>query len=331
MTASTLAKNTSTPIGTASVDDRVLAPPHLQRELGARLGGDRAGAHWCSRVASAVICRNTSSSERRPACSAARVTSWSRSQHARSAMRAGVAGDAEHVLPRPFLDDAVDADTERGGERAPVEAGHGREPDLVGGRRVLRQLGRRPERGEPAAGDDRDAVAEVLGLVHPVRREQHRGAARPRGRAPGPTWSPARAGPCPAVGSSRNTTSGLPIERARERQPLRLPARQPAHRRALGVAEADDVEQRVGRFGIVVVRGEEPQQLERPQPGIQAALLQHHADARAQLRAVAIGVEAEHAHRAGVRARGSPRGSRPSWSCPRRSVRAARTPRRARR
>ena len=39
------------------------------------------------------------------------------------------------------------------------------------------ELGRRTERGELAAGDDRDAVAEVLGLVHRVGREQHRHAA----------------------------------------------------------------------------------------------------------------------------------------------------------
>ena len=80
---------------------------------------------------------------------------------------------------------------------------------------------------------------------------------------------------------------GLADQRARERQPLRLPARQPAHRRALGVAQPDDVEQSLGRFGIVVVRGEQAQQLERPQARVQPAVLEHHADPRAELRAVA--------------------------------------------
>ena len=65
---------------------------------------------------------------------------------AQEAREVGDAGrrarDVDDVLPRSFLDDTVVGETERRRERAPVEAGYRREPDLVGGRRVLGQLGR---------------------------------------------------------------------------------------------------------------------------------------------------------------------------------------------
>ena len=122
-----------------------------------------------------------------------------------------------------------------------------------------------------------------------------------------------------------------PADRARTRATAAGPARPrgAAPACATDVAQADDVEQRSGDSAVVVVRGEQPQQLERPQARVQAALLEHHADLRAELAAVAHGIEPEDAHRAGVGACGSPRGSRRSSSCPRRSDRAARTPRRA--
>ena len=68
----------------------------------------------------------------------------------------------------------------------------------------------RVERDDLAVIDDRDAVAQHLGLVHVVRGEQDRAAAaaealRGRPRAAGAT---ADRGPC--VGSSRNSRSGSP-------------------------------------------------------------------------------------------------------------------------
>ena len=59
-------------------------------------------------------------------------------------------------------------------------------------------------------------------------------------------------------------------------------------------------EQPFGVVGVVVVRGEELQRLERAHARVEPALLEHHADARAQLVAVAPRVDAEHAHLAGV-------------------------------
>ena len=53
-------------------DDQVLAPPQLQHGLGACLREQRPARHDRS---SAVICRNTSSSERLPDCKATSVMS----------------------------------------------------------------------------------------------------------------------------------------------------------------------------------------------------------------------------------------------------------------
>ena len=168
---------------------------------------------------------------RRPDCSAASVTSL-------VAQEAREVGDRARACPRrarrtrPAVPrrPCRGVDAERLRQHGEVEPGVGREPDLVAAA-CCGQLGRRPERGEPAAGDDRDAVAQLLGFVHRVRREQHGDAAvaqvaheLPRRRA--------ACGSMPAVGSSRNTTSGRPIERAREREALGLAAREPPHRRA---------------------------------------------------------------------------------------------------
>ena len=160
---------------------------------------------------------------RRPDCSATSVTSWSRRKHARSATRAGVPGRAHEVLAgaaprrrRPT------SSVERLGERGGVEPGLGREPDLVGDR-VPRQLGGRAERGELAARDDRDAVAQLLGFVHRVRREQARSRRGRAGRGRAARWSPGRAGPCPR--SARRGTRRRAGRSARTRATAAAPAR----------------------------------------------------------------------------------------------------------
>ena len=89
-------------------------------------------------------------------------------------------------------------------------------------------------------------------------------------------------------------------QRERERQALLLPARHPAHERVLRLAEADEVEEPVGIVGVVVVGREQLERLERTDPRIEAAVLEHHADLGAELGAVAPRVDAEHAHVAGV-------------------------------
>src|SRR5207248_7388630 len=69
------------------------------------------------------------------------------------------------------------------------------------------QLLWRSERDHLALVDDGDAVAEPLGLVHVMRREQHRPAARAEPEDDVPELPP-RLGSRPVVGSSRKSSSG---------------------------------------------------------------------------------------------------------------------------
>src|SRR4051812_49827456 len=61
-------------------------------------------------------------------------------------------------------------------------------------------------------------------------------------------------------------------------------------------SEPDQAEQPLRVVGIVVVRREELQCLERTHARVEAALLEHHADAGPQPGTVAPRVDAEHAH-----------------------------------
>ena len=210
-TTSTLAKNTMTPRGTARVTI-AFSPRRSCRSSSARACA--AIAREVTRppgVASAVIWRNTSSSERRPACNAAQRRRCGRAGSTRDRRCSCRRSRRPHdVLPRRSSTTAPAAPPIAAESAYHVEAGLGGEPHFVRDR-VTGELGRRAERRQPAAGDDRDAVAELLGFVHAVGREHH-------GRAAGRRWCAtschvvARAcGSIPAVGSSRNSTSGLPI------------------------------------------------------------------------------------------------------------------------
>src|SRR5262249_45092561 len=77
-------------------DEQALGPANGQQELDPSLSGERPRPHGRS---SLVKRRNTSSSEPRPACSSPRVTSRSRNQPARSAIRSGVAATAGPSSP----------------------------------------------------------------------------------------------------------------------------------------------------------------------------------------------------------------------------------------
>jgi hypothetical protein len=59
---------------------------------------------------------------------------------------------------------------------AEFSAGWQAEPDLGFGLRTSAERFRCPFFHDPAAGDDRDAVGEVLGLLHLVRGQEHRDA-----------------------------------------------------------------------------------------------------------------------------------------------------------
>ena len=222
-------------------DDHVLAPPHLQQcSLGARLRGDRRREltrslpslgfggdleeHLFERATAGLQCGERDvavAEEAREVGDARRRAGRMRSTYS--------PGRSSETPSTPSA--------ERGRER---RAGRGRAPaanQISSAAACARQLGRRAERGQAAAGDDRDAVAELLGLVHAVRREQHGGAAcrevaheLPRGRARVRVHARGRL--------VEEHDLGLADQRARERQPLRLTAREPPHRRARGVAQA---------------------------------------------------------------------------------------------
>ena len=214
-------------------------------------------------------------------------------------MRAGVASARTTYSPGRALGGGALVEAERLGEHVDVEAG-------VGGEARSR---RRRVRGVSSAGEPSAArrppvmiatrshsvsassIACVVSSTVTPRSRRSRTRSHVVARA---------CGSMPAVGSSRNTTRGRPMSaHASERR-----CAWPPESRRTGVrdrvAQPDEVEHRLGCLGGLVVRREQPEQLERPQPGIQAAGLQHHADLRAELPAVAHRVEAEHAHRAGV-------------------------------
>ena len=120
-----------------------------------------------------------------------------------------------------------------------------------------RELGRRTERGELAARDDRDPVAQLLGFVHRVRREQHGDAAvaqvadeLPRGGAGVRVHAGGRLVEEHDVG---------PADRARTRATAAAPARPRAAAPACRATSRSPTVSSsvVGRFGVVVVRGEE--------------------------------------------------------------------------
>ena len=126
-------------------------------------------------------------------------------------------------------------------------------------------------------------------------------------------------GSTPAVGSSRKSTSGRP--------PGPGPATAAAARRRRAAATGCGAPRRrptrssscVGVLGVVVVAGEEVEHLGRAEHRVDAAALEHHADPGHQGGVVADRVEPEDPDRARRRPAGSPRGSRPWWSCRRRS------------
>ena len=178
--------------------------------------------------------------------------------------------------------------------------------------------------------DDRDAVAELLGLVEVVGGQQHglAEAAQLAHRVP-------RLPPRRGVEARRRLVEedqlGVADQRQRQVQPPRLPAAQRPDPRVglvLQPAERDDL---VDVARARVQRGPVRERLAHAEEAVHAAGLQDDPDPLAQRARPRLGVQAEDRHLAAVARRGSPRGSRRSSSCPRRWARAGRTPRPGRR
>ena len=297
------------PSGTGERDNQVLTAAKLQHKFRFRLREHRrlhrraftarrgrppaVATEGSVTTASAVICKKTSSSERRPDCSDVRVASRSRRKHARSARRVGVTS-ARTMHPPGRTSAAVVVQSERFGEDDDVKSRVGGEDDLVDSV-VAGEVGWRSQRREPTAVDDGDAVAQRLRFVHRMCREQYRhtaGAERSH-------KIPCRRTRVRVHAGGRlieKHDAGTSRERGRQRQALRLTAREAPYRGARRLSKSDEVEQRVGILGRLVVRGEQPQQLEGPQARIQPTRLQHDPDLGTQTSAVPYGIEAKDPH-----------------------------------
>ena len=83
----------------------------------------------------------------------------------------------------------------------------------------------------------------------------------------------------PAVGSSRNATWGRPTRARASDRRCCCAAREAAGGGPGVVRQPDPLEQRLGVGGVVVVGGEEAEDLGGADAGVEAALLEHHADA----------------------------------------------------
>ncbi len=178
-----------------------------------------------------------------------------------------------------------------------VEARRRAEADLVPGA-GRHELGGRAHADDLAVVDDDDAVGQLLGLVEVVGGDEYAdtvvaeladhltdelaaGHVDPRGRL------------------VEEGDLGAAHQRQGQGEALGLAAREAAHRGGGPLDQADPLEQVVGVLGARVVRGEQAEGLPGGDAWVDAALLQHHADAAGEGLVVAPRVEPQHPHRAG--------------------------------
>ena len=205
-----------------------------------------------------------------------------------------------------------------------------------------RRRGRRPPACRPSRGPRRvvpdatirpstrmsDAVRQPLHVDEVVAGEQHGDSGCAQAARSGSRVTARASGSIPAVGSSSSATSGRPT-RATAR-PSRC--RSPPDSRRYGVRrhgpQPDQVEQLVGVARVGVEGGVLAERLARPCPDVEAAVLEHQADPRAERAAAACRVRAEDPHQPRVGRPVALDRPRRSSSCPRRSARAGRRSRR---
>ena len=123
-------------------------------------------------------------------------------------------------------------------------------------------------------------------------------------------------GSIPAVGSSTKSSSGRPITRHREGEPLLLAAREPAVRRPPAVLEPEPLDEHRDGQRVRVQRRDVVEHLLGPGAGPGAAGLEHHADAGEQRPPVRAAGRARGRGPCPAGAGGTPRRSRAWWSCP---------------
>ena len=193
-----------------------------------------------------------------------------------------------------------------------------------------REAVRRALQHDAAGGEDHDAVRHPLGLAQLVGGEDDADALLLQ-----PGHHGAHGDAALGVDAGRRLVEeghlGPADQGEGEGEPLLLAAREVAPGRGGDGAQADEVEQLVRRDGVGVVAGEEAQDAVRPEHGVDAAALEHDADAAAERGVVGDGVEPEDPRPRRRPGGGSPRASRRSTSCRRRSGRARPAPRPPRR
>ena len=194
---------------------------------------------------------------------------------ARPASRAGVGEPSVEPIARPVLED--NRAQSRRQVRDVGRRQRGVEPKRDRLRRP-RQLGRRAERDEPAAIDDRDPVGDLLDIAQVVARQQDRHALVPEADRSAPRVAARASTSIPAVGSSSATSAGLPTSASARPSRCRSPPdnrriARPGHRSSAPPARATRP-RRVARRGIGHGAGEPrgPSSADRPRrrPGASA-------------------------------------------------------------
>src|SRR5262245_1480188 len=184
----------------------------------------------------------------------ARVGLVQRGEKRRNRLGQVARGQQPAALPLPAV-----AHPRDGGEEGLVDGRLARELDDVRRVEAGDQLRRGSLRDDPAVVDDRDAVAEAFGLLHVVRREEHRAAGGLEDGDPLPELEPAL-----RIEAGRRLVEeqdlGVPGERAGDGQPLPLAARQLADAGVALLLEREVLEETL-RVPAALVEGAE--ELER--------------------------------------------------------------------
>ena len=197
------------------------------------------------------------------------------------------------------------------------------------------QLARRALGDDLRPVHDHEAVAELLGLVHVVRREDERHALLLQPVEPVPERVAGL-----GIEAGRRLVEeqelGARDERAGDRQPPLHPARERVDLRVAAVGELDEVEQLGRPPGDDVAREAEEaavdlEVLPDEELEIEVVLLRHDPEPLPDRRPVGLRVATEDAQRPAVTRARRCRSSASSSSCPLRSGRGSRTSRRARR
>ena len=191
---------------------------------------------------------------------------------------------------------------------------------------AARELRRRAERDDLPLAHDGDTVGELLSLVEVVRGQENR-LPQLAQRADHVPRRPARRRIEPCRRLVEEEDLGVADEPEGEVEPPLLPAGERLHAVVALLGEADEVNDIVGVTRRRVVAGEERDVLAHREVDVHRRRLEDDADALAPALAAVLGVGAEDASPSPRRDGGTPRGSRRSSSCPRRSGPAVRRPR----